>query len=79
MQALKFGAQLSAPCGVTAVDVDTGVIRLALTDGTSLESRPELTATTTLPDIALDEGIMQLMQDRCKSAVHRLKFVRTDA
>jgi thioredoxin reductase (NADPH) len=39
VQALKFGAQLSAPCGVTALDVDTGVIRLALTDGTSLESR----------------------------------------
>jgi thioredoxin reductase (NADPH) len=39
VQALKFGAQLSAPCGVTALDVDTGVIRLELTDGTSLESR----------------------------------------
>ncbi|MDF9752790.1 thioredoxin reductase (NADPH) [Arthrobacter sp. ES3-54] len=45
VQALKFGAQLSAPCGVTALDVDTGVIRLALTDGTSLESRAVIIST----------------------------------
>jgi thioredoxin reductase (NADPH) len=45
VQALKFGAQLSAPCGVTALDVDTGVIRLALTDGTSLESRAVIICT----------------------------------
>jgi thioredoxin reductase (NADPH) len=45
VQALKFGAQLSAPCGATALDVDTGVIRLALTDGTSLESRAVIICT----------------------------------
>ncbi|GAA3316139.1 FAD-dependent oxidoreductase [Arthrobacter ramosus] len=45
VQALKFGAQLSAPCGVTALDVDTGMIRLSLTDGTSVESRAVIIAT----------------------------------
>jgi thioredoxin reductase (NADPH) len=59
VQALKFGAQLSAPGEVTALDVDTGVIRLALTDGTSLESRAVIIATgaryRSLPPDALGE------------------------
>jgi len=45
LQALKFGAQLSSPCQVTALDTRAEHLRVDLRDGTGISSRAVLIAT----------------------------------
>jgi thioredoxin reductase (NADPH) len=44
-QALKFGARLSSPCHVTALDVEGGHLRVVLSDGTTIPTRSVVVAT----------------------------------
>ena len=45
LQALKFGARLSSPCHVAALETDHHYLRVVLTDGTGIDSRAVLIAT----------------------------------
>ena len=45
LQALKFGAQLSSPCQVTALDTRAEHLRVDLSDGAGISSRAVLIAT----------------------------------
>lgn len=45
LQALKFGARLSSPCKVTALDCTSEHLRVDLSDGTVISSRAVLIAT----------------------------------
>ena len=45
LQALKFGARLSSPCHVAALETGHHYLRVVLTDGTGIDSRAVLIAT----------------------------------
>ena len=45
LQALKFGARLSSPCQVAALETGHHYLRVVLTDGTAIDSRAVLIAT----------------------------------
>jgi thioredoxin reductase (NADPH) len=45
LQALKFGARLSSPCEVAALETGHDYLRVVLTDGTGIDSRAVLVAT----------------------------------
>lgn len=45
VQALKFGARLSAPCTVAALDLSGSQLRVGLSDGTRIATRATLVAT----------------------------------
>jgi thioredoxin reductase (NADPH) len=45
VQALKFGAQLSSPCDVVALDTTGELLRVVLADGTGISTRAAIVAT----------------------------------
>lgn len=45
LQALKFGARLSSPCQVAALETGDNYLRVVLADGTGIDSRAVLIAT----------------------------------